>query len=200
MASQAFSTRHRMLWSRVVGAGVVLYLLLAGPPPLLPPWALELGEVLGLVLLATAAFGRLWCLLFVAGRKNEEVVRDGPYSIVRNPLYVFSLLGAVGFGLAVENPLLALVLGIVFIGYYHFVISGEESFLSASFGESYRAYLREVPRWIPSFRLYHSPRMIEVDTRKVLHGIGDAMWFVWAFVLWELMEVVRSSVLPMLRA
>ena len=130
-----------------------------------------------MILLATAAFGRLWCLLFVAGRKNEQVVREGPYSVVRNPLYVFSLLGAVGFGLAVENPLLAAVLGLGFIGYYHFVILSEERFLLSAFGDNYSAYLNQV-----------------------LLGIGDAMWFVWAFVLWELVEVVRSFVLPMLRA
>jgi protein-S-isoprenylcysteine O-methyltransferase Ste14 len=200
MANQAFSTVHRMVWSRAVAAVVVMYLLVAGPPPLLPAWTLELGEAVGLILLATAAFGRLWCLLFVAGRKNEQVVREGPYSVVRNPLYVFSLLGAVGFGLAVENPLLAAVLGLGFIAYYHFVIRSEERFLLSAFGKNYSAYLNQVPRKIPSFKLYHSPRTIEVDTTKVLRGIGDAMWFVWAFVLWELVEVMRSFVLPMLLA
>ena len=55
MANQAFSTVHRMVWSRLVAALVVVYLLVAAPPPLLPAWALELGEVVGLMLLATAA-------------------------------------------------------------------------------------------------------------------------------------------------
>jgi protein-S-isoprenylcysteine O-methyltransferase Ste14 len=195
--AQAFSNKHRMFWSRVAGVALLAYLVFYKPPAILPPWALEVGELLGLVLLATAAFGRIWCLVFVAGRKNNLVVAEGPYSVVRNPLYVFSFLGAVGFGLAVENPLLALVLAVGFALYYTFVVRGEEQYLTSQFGKAYQDYCDRTPRWLPDFSLYQQPETLTLPPRKIAEGILDAMWFIWAFVLWELLEVLRSmGVMP----
>ena len=37
-------------------------------------------------------------MLYVGGRKNAELVTTGPYSMMRNPLYFFSLLGVAGVG------------------------------------------------------------------------------------------------------
>ena len=42
--------------------------------------------------------GRLWSTLYIGGRKSAEVVTGGPYSMTRNPLYVFSTLAAAGVG------------------------------------------------------------------------------------------------------
>ena len=195
--AQPFSNKHRMFWSRVAGVVLLAYVVLATPPRILPSWALELGELLGLILLATAAFGRIWCLVFVAGRKNNMVVAEGPYSVVRNPLYVFSFIGAVGFGLAVENPLLALVLASAFGLYYTFVVKGEEQFLASQFGPAFQDYCARTPRWLPNFRLYQQPETLTVSARKVGEGILDAQWFIWAFVLSQLLETLRSmGVLP----
>lgn len=189
--NEPFSAGHRIFWTRVFMVLVLAYVLLAYPPAILPEWALEVGEAAGLVLLAIAAFGRLWCLVFVAGRKNDVLVTEGPYSIVRNPLYVFSFLGAVGFGLAVENPLLALVLAVVFGLYYALVVRREERFLATRFGDAFHAYASRTPRWLPRFRAYREPAELSVNTRKIREGILDAMWFIWAFLLWELLEIFR---------
>ena len=191
--AQAFSNKHRMFWSRLAGVALLAYVVFATPPKILPPWALDLCEVLGLVLLATAAFGRVWCLVFVAGRKNNVVVGEGPYSMVRNPLYVFSFIGAIGFGLAVNNPLLALVLAVGFGLYYTFVVRGEERFLSSEFGTAYQDYCARTPRWFPNFSLYQQPETLTVPPRKIGEAVLDAMWFIWAFVLWQLIEVLRSA-------
>lgn len=53
-------------------------------------------EIFGYALLLVAAPGRIWCSIYIVGRKDEELCTDGPYSLVRNPLYAFSLLGLVG--------------------------------------------------------------------------------------------------------
>lgn len=186
------SPRSRMLISRVVGVVVIAYVLLdAAPHGASSPW-LELGELCGLLLLGVAAFGRIWCTAFVAGRKNEELVTDGPYSVVRNPLYLFSFLGVVGFGLAVENPLLALLLGLSFAAYYRFVVRAEERFLAQRFGAVYAAYCEATPRWWPRLRNWHEPRTVLVDVRRLRSGILDAMWFVWAFLLSEALELLRQ--------
>lgn len=44
-------------------------------------------EIGGYVLLGVSAMGRAWASAYVAGRKNQVLVQDGPYSITRHPLY-----------------------------------------------------------------------------------------------------------------
>lgn len=177
-----------MFWSRTLGVLLLAYVLFGSPPKVLPAWALDLCELLGFVLLSAAAFGRVWCLVFVAGRKNDVLVAEGPYSVVRNPLYVFSFLGAVGFGLTVENPILALLLAVLFGAYYSFVVRREERFLASQFAATFQEYCARTPRWLPDFRQYREPESMTVSPRRIREGIVDAMWFIWAFFLWEILE------------
>ena len=118
---------------------------------------------------------------------------DGPYSVVRNPLYCFSFLGAIGFGLAVENPLLALALAAAFCGYYWLVVSREEAFLRGRFGDAFNEYAARVPRWFPKPWLYRESRSVTVDPKIMRRGIVDATCFIWVYALWELLEVIRGT-------
>src|SRR5690349_15131041 len=52
-------------------------------------------EWAGMILIFICVCGRTWCSLYIGGRKISELVAVGPYSISRNPLYVFSIIGAV---------------------------------------------------------------------------------------------------------
>ncbi len=56
----------------------------------------EYIEAFGISLIVAAIIGRMWCTLYIGGRKSAEIVQSGPYSVTRNPLYVFSSIGAVG--------------------------------------------------------------------------------------------------------
>lgn len=180
-----------MLLSRLFGLMVLAYVFIAPPPGFFGGWIAESCELAGFVLLAVAALGRLWCLVFIAGKKNKTLLTQGPYSVVRNPLYVFSLLGAVGFGLAVENPWLAVFIGICFVAYYPKTVAREERRLSSIFGAAYAEYCARTPRWIPDLRLYREPRTLVVHPANIRQGILDAMWFLWAFMLWEALEEFR---------
>ena len=100
---------------------------------------------------------RIWCALFIAGSKNGELSTAGPYSVVRNLLYLGNLAGVVGFGFAVEQPMLALLLGLVFALFYPSVVAKEEAQLARIFGERYAAYCAAVPRWIPDWSRYQEP-------------------------------------------
>lgn len=57
---------------------------------------LEPMEVAGLVLRFTAILGWLWNILYIGYQKNSRLITDGPHSISRNPLYLFSLIGVTG--------------------------------------------------------------------------------------------------------
>ena len=186
-------TNNRMFLSRLLLVGLCIYVILSRPPVFISPWIADALGLVGLVLVVIAAFGRIWCLSFVAGRKNDVLISEGPYSVTRNPLYAFSFLGIVGFGLVVENPALALGLSVLFFAYYPFVVRREERYLESRFGAVYSAYCSRTPRWIPDFRLYREPQTITISPARFRAGLLDSLWFVSAFVLWEVLEVLRRS-------
>lgn len=191
MLAQHFAS-HRIAWSRALVLGVILFVLFTSPPALSPAWLVELSEMLGFFLLAFACLWRIWCALFIAGSKNGELSTRGPYSVVRNPLYVGNFLGVLGFGLAVEQPLIAIALGLTFALFYPSVVAQEEKRLEVLFGEPYRAYCAAVPRWLPDWSLYREPATVVVSPRRMRGAILDAMWFLWAFALWEFVEELHK--------
>lgn len=193
MSLTTYVASRRMIWTRIFVVAVGVYVVLGASPKWLADWAAELAELAGFVLLSVAAFGRLWCLLFIAGVKNEVLVTDGPFSVVRNPLYVFNFIGAVGLGLAVENPPLALLIGLVFAVFYPAVVRQEERHLAELHGQDFAAYLGRTPRWIPNLRLYREPAFILVSASKFRKGILDSAWFLWAFFFWEATEEFRQA-------
>ena len=107
------------------------------------------------ILLILAGFGiRLWCTLYIGGKKNKDLTSDGPYSLCRNPLYVGSILAAFGIGLQTEMLTFGLLVGIVSWAIFRVVVSREEKFLLAEFGEPYRQYCERTPRFLPRFSGY----------------------------------------------
>src|SRR5512146_591321 len=84
------------------------------------------------------------CVLIVAGilvrasasghiRKNRELTTTGPYAYTRNPLYLGSVLIAVGFVIAARNPWIALGALAMCLIIYVPVIRAEEKYLSSAF-------------------------------------------------------------------
>ena len=79
----------------------------------------------------------------------KQLNTRGPYAHVRNPLYVGNLFICAGLMLVAGNAIAAAVGLAFFFGEYFFIIRAEEEFLTAQFSETYRAYQRDVPRWLP---------------------------------------------------
>jgi protein-S-isoprenylcysteine O-methyltransferase Ste14 len=73
----------------------------------------ELIEWSGIVAIVVCIIGRTWTSLYIAGRKIDQLVTVGPYSIVRNPLYVFSILGAAGAGAQLGSLVAGFVSGLL---------------------------------------------------------------------------------------
>jgi len=188
---------HRIAWSRAVVAAALVLVVFGSPPRYLGGWIAELSELLGFALLAAATLWRIWCHLYIAGGKNGQLATAGPYSIVRNPLYLGNLTGVIGFGFAVEQPLLALACAVAFALLYPAVVAKEEARLAAVFGDRFAEYRARVPRWFPDWSLYREPAVLTVSPPHVRKAILDAMWFLWAFGLWEFIEQLHETgILP----
>jgi protein-S-isoprenylcysteine O-methyltransferase Ste14 len=80
--------------------------------------------------------------------KNAELATSGPYAFTRNPLYLGSLVLALGLLLAAQSWLLLICFLILFSVIYGPTISSEEKWLSQSFS-SFSAYCKAVPRIFP---------------------------------------------------
>lgn len=151
----------------------------------------------GLAMLVLAATGRIWASLYLAGRKDRELVVEGPYSIVRNPLYFFSLVGFLGAGLAFESFTVAALLATIFTVAHWPTIRQEEARLASLFGERYRRYCREVPAFIPRLRKTAAPEAISVKTDLFCLALREAALIPMVFVIADLLEWAKlSGILP----
>jgi protein-S-isoprenylcysteine O-methyltransferase Ste14 len=129
---------------------VVLYFWLARPSWRSLAWGL-MGIFPGLLIRALAS-GHV--------RKNEALATSGPYAYTRNPLYLGSLVTAIGFAVAARSWWVGAALAMIFIAIYVPVIRYEEIFLREKFPE-FQEYARRVPRIWPRFR---GPSGIEEDS------------------------------------
>jgi protein-S-isoprenylcysteine O-methyltransferase Ste14 len=149
--------------------------------------------MVGAILVAFGSMGRLWCAVYIAGYKTHKLVTDGPYSISRNPLYFFSLIGGFGTGLATETMTIPLLVLLAFRLYYPFVIRSEEKKLREVHGEAFDAYCATVPQLFPKWKLLREPETYSVNPRVFRKHIASALWFVWILGICEVIEGLHET-------
>jgi protein-S-isoprenylcysteine O-methyltransferase Ste14 len=121
--------------------------------PFLPrTLALPLGA--SLVVLAIALFSSAVAKFRASGtpvparRPTTVIVRTGPYSFSRNPIYLAFSLFQLGIAIWVNSLwLLATLVGAVALIHY-VVIPKEEQYLERRFGTHYLEYKASVRRWL----------------------------------------------------
>ena len=91
------------------------------------------------------------------GANVKELVTDGPFARVRNPLYVGNFILAYGLVVLSKVTWLLWAFPAAFFLQYAAIVAWEERVLSGSFGAAYEDYRREVPAWIPSRRPFARP-------------------------------------------
>jgi protein-S-isoprenylcysteine O-methyltransferase Ste14 len=113
---------------------------------------------IAMIFAAAAVVFRVWGTAYLGpGTVNSvnmvagNVMADGPYRYLRNPLYVgvWFMVAAMAFLMPATGTLFAVVLITVFMMR---LTLGEEGFLTVNLGEPYKAYLRLVPRFVPRLR------------------------------------------------
>ena len=128
----AFWRRSPEAWRTTLS---VLFLILAG----LLSWT------------ATHALGRH--LRFDAALSaDHELVRSGPYRMLRHPIYTSMLCMLLGTGFLI-TPLPLLVLGIaVFVAGTEIRVRSEDGLLHSRFGDQFHDYQRTVSAYVPFLR------------------------------------------------
>jgi protein-S-isoprenylcysteine O-methyltransferase Ste14 len=96
---------------------------------------------------------RLWAAGHL--RKNKQLTTTGPYSYVKNPLYIGTLLITLGYSAMAMNPWI-MVAGFVwfFIYYAPYKKKQENEKLVGSFGDAWKVYDRAVPDYLPRLTPY----------------------------------------------
>jgi len=154
---------------------------------------LEGIEVLGVLFIVFAVIGRLWAVLYIGARKNRTVMRDGPYSMCRHPLYLFSTLGVMGFGMMMLSVIATVVLtGLTFV-ILMWTARLEERYLIAEFGDDYLDYRSTVPAIIPNPWLFHSPAEVTGNVRTLRVNLFDALVFLAFIPLAELLDLFKET-------
>jgi len=123
------------------------------PIPLLPPVA---ARILGVTLFVfSGALGySAQTVLRRAGtnispnQPTVALVTDGPYRRTRNPLYLAGLGVCLGVACFINGLAPFLLLAPLWALLQWGIVRREERYLSAKFGEVYRAYRNQVPRWL----------------------------------------------------
>lgn len=153
----------------------------------------ELIEAYGIMLIMVGIFGRLWSILYIGGRKSAEVVSVGPYSVTRNPLYLFSSVAAVGAGAQTGSLWVALAFGVLCALAFHVVIRREEGYLAGKLGAAYRDYLARVPRFLPNPFIYRDLDIVSFEPRIFKRTLIDGLVFLVSIPFFEALEWGQQS-------
>jgi protein-S-isoprenylcysteine O-methyltransferase Ste14 len=93
-------------------------------------------------------------------RKNAELATTGPYAYTRNPLYLGSIIIAIGFIIAARNIWIGVGALAMFAFIYLPVIAAEEKYLRSAF-PGYGQYANQVPRLLPRLTPYRAGTAME---------------------------------------
>lgn len=145
-------------------------------------------EHVGLIAIMVCIIGRSWCSLYIGGRKKQEIVSSGPYSISRNPLYVFSFIGAFGIGCQTGSVTVGAIFALAAWMVFRLVVSREEAFLTDGFGAPYRSYVARTPRFLPNPRLWRDESELTIRPAFFVRTVLDGLVFLLALPLFEALE------------
>jgi len=169
-------------------------------PPLLFAFVCQAYEVeaheiiwplgVGVVVLGVAL--RIWAQQHVRHRLPgyKQLTTTGPYEFVRNPLYIGNTILCVGGVIASELLWMVPITLLWCFGVYSIVIRYEENHLLEKYGDGYRRYLSEVPRWFPKIsrvRIGHAGLVKQYLYRTILVEVSSGLLMLIPFILKEIL-------------
>ena len=116
--------------------------------------------MLGIVFVVSGELGRIWCVSYAGGITRtrtgdlNQLITSGPFSLVRNPIYIFNIIMYSASAFLLGVPSLVPFAVIYFVLEYTFIVAYEEGILVKAFGEEYIQYTDKVNRWLPKLTPY----------------------------------------------
>ncbi len=136
---------------------------------LTPDRAQFIGYLFVALLMAIASFVRMWAGSILSSRRmmsfriqKSKLTMQGPYLLVRNPIYLADLIAYCGFALCLKPVGFAMPI-VLYIHYTQLIIYEEQS-LRRQFGDRFDSYTARVPRLLPDLR-----------SMRALHGASEAL-------------------------
>jgi protein-S-isoprenylcysteine O-methyltransferase Ste14 len=129
---------------------------------------------------------RLWSNGYAI--KNDKLTTSGPYSFVRNPLYVGTFLIAIGFVIVLKSdpPMIEWIAGGIFLValslMYYRTIKGEQGMLLAKFKDAFSDYCKHVPAMIPTLVPYSKGEKWPFNLQRLINSKEHKTLF-WIFIL-----------------
>jgi protein-S-isoprenylcysteine O-methyltransferase Ste14 len=148
---------------------------------------------IGIALMIAAIIGRTWSRLYLSWHKTASIVRVGPYSVSRNPLYSLMILGGTGAAAQTGSIMLALLTGVVVWLVFFMVARNEEDVLTRIHGEEYRNYLTTVPRFVPRLSLWRDVETMQVRPRDVVKTFFESSVLLVAIPACALVQYFQSN-------
>ena len=130
---------------------------------------------IGALFITTGEFLRIWAVGYAGASTRartlgaaRDLVTTGPYSYVRNPLYLGNFLLSFGVCLVANVYWLVAVFVIGYFFQYLPIIALEETYLLVSCGRVYQTYRERVPRFVPKFRPYPNPSIHDFSWTRAI--------------------------------
>lgn len=126
-----------------------------------------LSMVVGFAVIFTGELIRFWGVSIVGAETRTTgavggtfLITNGPFSYVRNPLYVGNMMLYAGVGIMSMAlfPWMLLVAISWFYLQYYLIVTREEEYLAATFGGEFEEYRKNVRRFVPRLTPYISAR------------------------------------------
>jgi len=174
---------------------------LAAPPLIFAffsfSWEVEMDYLtwpFGISLVFIGMVLRIWAQqhLHYRLRVHKRLTMTGPYSFVRNPIYIGNALICLGATVMSELLWLTPITLIYCWGIYLLTVRYEEAHLLDKYGESYRIYMGKVPRWVPRVsRVSHSRDIgiIKEYLRQSIVAEIHCFLLVLPFILKEIIDL-----------
>lgn len=153
----------------------------------------------GWTLVSVGVMGRIWAGSYICGCKNVKLMMDGPYSLCRNPLYLFSFIGGFGAMLVTQTLLFPAMYAVIFLGYYHPVMRSEENTLRGIHGVSFESYRKAVPLFWPRYIVFNEPEHYSMSAKQFRRFLIEVIWFIVVAALVQLLHQLHvNALLPTL--
>jgi protein-S-isoprenylcysteine O-methyltransferase Ste14 len=115
----------------------------------------------------------------------------GPYSFVRNPIYLGSMVLGLGMVGLLESWIALILYLAVFAIFYFSVIPAEEQFLRKTFGRQYEEYCQNVPRIRPRLTSWPGAEKSAFDLKPALGEWRIALAIIAILLFFTLTSLVR---------